>query len=125
MASRAKQLDEVKPALAALQEEIQETKKKVNRAEERLEKVILEGKSADVRADLKDLYEGAVANLTGLQGKEKELLKRETLLSPRAKQLDEVKPALAALQEEIQEAESYQSRGKVVQGYAGEKISRR
>jgi FKBP-type peptidyl-prolyl cis-trans isomerase (trigger factor) len=85
MASRAKQLDEVKAALAALQEEIQEEKKKVNRAEERLEKAILEGNQVDVRADLKvtpfeKLYEGAVANLTRLGQEKAELLKRETIL---------------------------------------------
>ena len=45
-------MDEVKAALAALQDEIQEAKKKVNRAEERLEKAIEEGKPVDVRADL-------------------------------------------------------------------------
>ena len=33
MTSRGKQLDEVKAALAALQDEIKEAKKKVNRAE--------------------------------------------------------------------------------------------
>jgi hypothetical protein len=81
MASRRKQLDEVKAALSALQEEIQEAKEERKTAKSQLEKAILEGKPADVRADLKALYEGAVANLTGLQREKEELLKRETLLT--------------------------------------------
>jgi hypothetical protein len=76
----ASKLDEVKAALAVLQEEIQEAKEERKNAKSQLEKAIEEGKPADVRADLKALYEGAVANLTGLQGNKQELLKRETLL---------------------------------------------
>lgn len=58
MRSRGKQLDEVKAALAPLLEEIQEGKKKVSIAEERLEKAVLEeGKPVDVRADLKALLQ--------------------------------------------------------------------
>ena len=81
MASSAKQLDEVKAALAALQDEIQEAKEERKTATSHLEKAILEGKPADVRAGLKALLESASANLTGLQREKEELLKRETLLS--------------------------------------------
>jgi hypothetical protein len=81
MVSRKIQLHEVKAALGALQDDLNEAKEERKAAKGQLEKAIEEGKPADVRADLKALYEGAVANLAGLQRKEEELLKRETLLT--------------------------------------------
>ena len=81
MASSQKQLEEVKAALAALQEEIQKGYEKVVKAEERLEKATLEGKPADISADLKVLLESATANLTRLGQKQAELQKRETKLT--------------------------------------------
>jgi hypothetical protein len=80
MVSRKIQLHEVKAALGALQDDLNEAKEERKAAKGQLEKAIEEGKPADVRADLKALYEGAVANLTGLQREKEELLKRETLL---------------------------------------------
>jgi hypothetical protein len=78
MASRAKQLDEVKAALAALHDEIQEAKEERMAAKSQLEKAILEGKPV---SPFEKLLESASANLTGLQRKEEELLKRETILT--------------------------------------------
>jgi len=74
-------LDEVKAALTALQEKIQEAEGKVKRAEERLEKAILEGKPGDVTAALKALLESASANLTGLQREKVKLLEKENILT--------------------------------------------
>ena len=71
MAAIAKQLDQVNAALADLQEEMKEETKKVNRAEERLEKAILEGKPF---SPFEKLLESASANFTGLQRKEEKLL---------------------------------------------------
>jgi hypothetical protein len=78
MASRREQRDELKAALTTLQNEINEAKEERKAAKSQLEKAIEEGKPV---SPFEKLYDGAVANLTGLQGKEKELLKRETLLS--------------------------------------------
>jgi len=78
MASRREQRDEVKAALADLQKELDAAKEERKAAKSQLEKAIEEGKPV---SPFEKLYDGAVANLTGLQGKEKELLKRETLLS--------------------------------------------
>ncbi len=81
MATRAKQLDEVKAALTALQEKIQEAEEERKVSKSQLENAILEGKPVDVTAALKALLESASANLTGLQRKEEELLKRENILT--------------------------------------------
>lgn len=81
MTSRGKQLDEVKAALAALQDEIKEAKEERKAAKGQLEKAILEGKPADVRAGLKALLESASANLAGLQREKEKLLEKENILT--------------------------------------------
>jgi hypothetical protein len=78
MASRQKQMEEVKAALAALQEEIQEAKEERKAAKNQLEKATLEGKSI---SPYEKLLESASTNLTRLGQKEAELLKRETKLT--------------------------------------------
>ena len=78
MASRQKQMEEVKASLAALQEEIQEAKEERKAAKNQLEKATLEGKSI---SPYEKLLESASANLTRLGQKEAELLKRETKLT--------------------------------------------
>jgi hypothetical protein len=92
MASRAKQLHEVKAALAALQEEIQEAKKKVNRGEEKLEKATSE---QDIQK-FKALLESASANLAGLQREKEKLLEKDNILtrshSPSDEETQEISP---------------------------------
>ncbi len=70
-------LDEVKAALAALHEEIQEAKKKVSRAEERLEKAVLEGNPV---SSFEKLLDSASANLTGLQREKEKPLEEKNIL---------------------------------------------
>jgi hypothetical protein len=77
MASKGKQLDEVKAALAALQEEIQEAKEERKNAKSQLEKATTE---QDIQK-FKALLESASANLTGLQGKEKVLMEEKNILT--------------------------------------------
>ena len=69
-----------KAALESLQAEIKEAKDKLMARESRLENAIQEGKPEFILASFKSLYEGASANLAGLQKKVKELLKREMTL---------------------------------------------
>jgi hypothetical protein len=77
MVSRKIQLHEVKAALGALQDDLNEAKEERKAAKGQLEKATTE---QDIQK-FKALYEGAVANLTGLQREKEELLKRETLLT--------------------------------------------
>ncbi|EGF83362.1 expressed protein [Batrachochytrium dendrobatidis JAM81] len=52
----------------------------INRAEERLENAILEEKADSILAGLKSLYDGASANLTGLQREKEKLLEEKNIL---------------------------------------------
>lgn len=75
--SKKQQLAVCKAALAVLQDEINEAKQERKTRESQLEKAIQEGKSV---SSFEKLLDSASANLTGLQNKEKELLKRESRL---------------------------------------------
>jgi hypothetical protein len=74
MASR--QLDQVKAALAALQDEIKEAKEERKAAKSQLEKATAELEIQKFTA----LLESASANLTGLQREKEVLLKKENIL---------------------------------------------
>ncbi|KAJ3256618.1 hypothetical protein HK103_005272 [Boothiomyces macroporosus] len=74
------QLLEVKTALTALQEEINEAKEDMKKAKIQLEKAIEEGKPESILASLKSLYEGAVSNLTRLGQEKTELLKEKQMI---------------------------------------------
>jgi hypothetical protein len=78
MASRAKQLDEVKAALAALQDEIKEAKEERKTAKSQLENAILEGKPV---SPFEKLLESASANLAGLQREKEKLLEEKNILT--------------------------------------------
>ncbi|KAK6099281.1 hypothetical protein MT418_000717 [Batrachochytrium dendrobatidis] len=80
MASRRKQLKEVKAALAALQEELLGAKEERKAAKNQLENAILEEKADSILAGLKSLYDGASANLTGLQREKEKLLEEKNIL---------------------------------------------
>jgi hypothetical protein len=58
----SEQREELKAALAALQEKINEAEGKVVKSEERLEKAIIDGKTESVLASFKTLLESASAN---------------------------------------------------------------
>ena len=78
MASRGKQRNEVKAALAALQDEINEAKEERKTAKSQLEKAILEGKPV---SPFEKLLESASANLTGLQREKEKLLEEKNILT--------------------------------------------
>lgn len=78
MSSKKQQLAICKAALEALQVEINEAKEERKTAKSQLEKAIQEGKPV---SPFEKLLDSASANLTGLQNKEKELLKRESQLT--------------------------------------------
>lgn len=81
MKSKEQQLLNIKDALAALQEEIQEAKQERLSTKAQLEKAMADGKPDSILASFTGLYNGASANLTGLQGEKRQLLKKAIVLS--------------------------------------------
>ncbi len=80
--SKKQQLAICKAALEALQAEIKEAKTKVMARESQLENAIQEGKAEHILASFKSLYDGATTFLTGLQNKEKALMRESRLIRP-------------------------------------------
>jgi hypothetical protein len=80
------QLEEVKVAIAALQEKINEAEGKLVKSEERLEKAIIDGKTESVLASFRSLYDGASANLTSLRKEKEKLLEEKNILTRRETQ---------------------------------------
>ncbi|KAI3657365.1 hypothetical protein MP638_006531 [Amoeboaphelidium occidentale] len=74
------QLDEVKAAIAAIQQEIKAANEERKVAEEQLQKAIVDKDPADIRADLNALLQSASAELTRLGQKEAMLMERENWL---------------------------------------------
>jgi hypothetical protein len=91
--SKKQQLATCKAALEALQAKINEAEAKVMARESQLEKAVQEGNAA---SSYEKLLESATAYLTGLQNKEKELLKQQTQLarspSPSDDEMQEIPP---------------------------------